>query len=221
MPTDGIRQSRVAGAATWSPGINLSVFPIWLLTWLLSPCRSRACIACKSAGLGKLVYSSRSWPDACKFYRPGLALSDPGKLQNSTDNLTSRGIVGAVIRFVEFFNMDFSSELPYGVWTMIYTTMEACACFVCSCLPGTRPLIRWVYRASGLRDIIQSHYRRKKPSPTHIYDLPLFSNPQGNSSATRTTCRKAVQYNSEYHDATVLIRPQKALHLDITSRSGC
>lgn len=33
---------------------------------------------------------------------------------------------------------------------MIYTMVEPCAYFICSCLPGTRPLLRYIYRNSGI-----------------------------------------------------------------------
>ncbi|KAI1170394.1 hypothetical protein F4777DRAFT_569313 [Nemania sp. FL0916] len=53
------------------------------------------------------------------------------------------GIITAIIRFVGFFQVDLEADPTYfGVDTQIYTTLEPCAYFVCSCLPGMRPLLR-------------------------------------------------------------------------------
>ncbi|KAI1108349.1 hypothetical protein F5Y14DRAFT_92894 [Nemania sp. NC0429] len=64
----------------------------------------------------------------------------------------SLGIITAIIRFVGFFSTDFAQDFTYfGIKMFIYTIVEPCAYFICSCLPGMRPLLRTVYTRSGLR----------------------------------------------------------------------
>ncbi|KKY32331.1 putative integral membrane protein [Diaporthe ampelina] len=47
------------------------------------------------------------------------------------------GIVTSIMRFIAFYDTNIDSDLTYlGVYTMIYTEAEACAYFICSCLPG-------------------------------------------------------------------------------------
>lgn len=143
----------------------------------------------------------------------------PMQLGNQTDNLVHRGIVGSLIRFVEFFTIDFASDLTYlGVWTMIFTTMEPCSYFVCSCLPGTRPLARRIYHMSGLRDAVMSRYGKKKTSSNDIYDLSAVGNPYGVHSATITSGRKGEAYGSQDNDTSGLIRLQETFQVETASR---
>lgn len=143
-----------------------------------------------------------------------------GGIQSSslTDSLIYRGIVGSLIRFVEFFTIDFASDLTYlGVWTMIYTTMEPCAYFVCSCLPGTRPLARSVYHKSGLRDTIRSRYQGRGTS-NRIYDLSPIGKPYGSHSATITTGLTGVPSGSQDKNTAGFIRLEETFQVENTSR---
>lgn len=85
--------------------------------------------------------------------------------------------------------IDFGSDLTYlGVWTMLYTTMEPCAYFVCSCLPGTRPLARAVYHKSGLRDRLTSPQRKRKTASNRPLRDPFpVGQPYANHFATIST----------------------------------
>lgn len=133
--------------------------------------------------------------------------------------------MGSLIRFVEFFTIDFASDLTFlGVWTMIYTTMEPCAYFVCACLPGTRPLARWLYYKSGLRATLRSRYHTNKTgskSTSHraIYDISAIGKPYGSHSATITTSgRKGGTTSSLDDDTAGFIRLEETFQVENTSR---
>ncbi|KAL1882972.1 hypothetical protein Daus18300_000610 [Diaporthe australafricana] len=129
------------------------------------------------------------------------------------------GIVGSLIRFVEFFTIDFASDLTYlGVWTMIFTTMEPCSYFVCSCLPGTRPLARQIYHKTGLRDAVMSRYKKSKGSSNNMYDLSPVGKHYGVHSATITSSRKGAAHGSQDNDTSGLIRLQETFQVETASR---
>lgn len=148
---------------------------------------------------------------AIKF--PKVALS------SLIGSLAYRGIIGLLLRFIKFFTINFSSDLSYrGIWTMIFTTMEECACFVCSCLPGTRPLVRRVYHESGLREIVRSRYGKGKTLPNHIYNHLPAGNTHGFHPATTITGNKVVPYSSQHNNTASIVRLQETFHIEPISR---
>lgn len=101
---------------------------------------------------------------------------------------------------------------------MIYTTMEPCAYFVCSCLPGTRPLARLVYYKSGLRDLIRSRYRQTKTTPKRLHDRFPIGKPCANHSAKITTGIKGPQGGSQASDSACFIRLEETFKVKSTDR---
>lgn len=102
--------------------------------------------------------------------------------------LIESGIVTSILRFIEFYKTNMYSDLTYlGVYIMIYTEAEACAYFICSCLPGTRPLVRALYHKSGLSSALRSLYRKDASAASkHIYSeiTPLGNlNPRSRHTA--------------------------------------
>ncbi|KAI9154919.1 Satratoxin biosynthesis SC12 cluster protein [Paramyrothecium foliicola] len=62
----------------------------------------------------------------------------------------SLGLITSIVRFVGFFTVDLEADLTYHTAdTMIYTLIETSAYFICSCLPGIRPLARALYKKAG------------------------------------------------------------------------
>ena len=76
-----------------------------------------------------------------------------------------RGIIAATVRLVFFFTADLEADLTYnGVETVILTVVEPSAYFICSCLPGTRPLLRATYNRLGLGPWMKDRYGTRQRS---------------------------------------------------------
>lgn len=113
------------------------------------------------------------------------------------------GIVGAIIRMVGFYTTDISTDLTfYGVDTMLYTMMEPCAYFICSCLPGIRPLVRAGCQKSGLTDALSSIYGKSTSSRSNRSGrrAERSSIGHGNSShvTSVTACKKHLSKSNDY-----------------------
>lgn len=55
------------------------------------------------------------------------------------------GIITAIIRFVNFVTINLFSDITYyGADTQTWTVVESGAYFLCTCLWGTRPIIRLI-----------------------------------------------------------------------------
>jgi hypothetical protein len=82
------------------------------------------------------------------FLAGGLGVSNerPWCAFNS-ESQRNREIITAIIRFVAFIRLDPASDPTFlSVNTMIYSIIETAAYFICSCLPGIRPLVRAIYQ---------------------------------------------------------------------------
>ncbi|KAK4183165.1 hypothetical protein QBC35DRAFT_508565 [Podospora australis] len=115
------------------------------------------------------------------------------------------GLVTSIVRFVGFYTIDLESDPTYlSIDTQIWTLVEPCAYFICSCLPGTRPLVRAVYRKSGLATFVGNTTRRyqygsgagagskgnsqnSRNRPHVASSLGVIPHPKGNNSASVTT----------------------------------
>ncbi|KAI0970238.1 hypothetical protein F4678DRAFT_134042 [Xylaria arbuscula] len=70
------------------------------------------------------------------------------------------GIITAILRFVGFFMVDLEADPTYfGVETQIYTTVEPSAYFICSCLPGMRPLLRKISHSKSVKNMMNTFHR--------------------------------------------------------------
>lgn len=132
----------------------------------------------------------------------------------------NRGIIGGFVRFIIFFKLDFAADLTYlGAWAMIITTMEPCAYFVCSCLPGIRPLARTVYYKSGLRDSIKSYYGNSKTtSNNRLCDLTHFRPAHGVHSTTITSNHELTSSESYDKIMSGFIRLEETVQVDNESK---
>ncbi|GAM42621.1 hypothetical protein TCE0_044f16767 [Talaromyces pinophilus] len=64
------------------------------------------------------------------------------------------GIITSIIRFVAFYTSDMLSDSTYrSSITFIYSVVESSTYFICSCLPGTRPLLMAVLKKLGFNPV--------------------------------------------------------------------
>lgn len=131
---------------------------------------------------------------------------------------SSSGIVTVILRFIEFYSTNIDFDLTYlGVYTMIYTKAEACAYFICSCLPGTRPLIRAPYHKSGLDTVFSDD--SKKSGLTSIdafYGATTLKhlNHQGSHTATVSGGQKGLEPRRSNGDTANFIRLEETFHVN-------
>lgn len=91
--------------------------------------------------------------------------------------------------------MDLASDLTYfGVDTYIYTIVEPCAYFICSCLPGIRPLLRVGYNSTGLRALVSRRQANSRSGNAYSHELSL-----GNVKGSH----RALVYKGSAHDSEV------------------
>lgn len=105
------------------------------------------------------------------------------------DRRRHRGLIAALVRFAEFYEIPLMTDLTYyGVETMIYTIVEPSAYFICSCLPGTRPLVRHIYRSYSSATIF-SWKSDKRSSASRSDNSQSFAlgNPVGNHTVFVST----------------------------------
>ncbi|KAH8885978.1 hypothetical protein GQ53DRAFT_845118 [Thozetella sp. PMI_491] len=127
----------------------------------------------------------------------------------------SLGIITAVIRFVGFYTVDLESDLTYlGVDTNLYTIIEPCAYFICSCLPGIRPLVRAVYMKTGV--LATGKSRSTKTSGS--YDISPGNSKNGHTVILMTPTRKI--YGDDTNNTGGFVRLQETASVDQVSASG-
>ncbi|RYP24957.1 hypothetical protein DL765_000185 [Monosporascus sp. GIB2] len=129
----------------------------------------------------------------------------------------SLGIITAVIRFVGFYTVDLLSDPTYlSIDTMAYSIIEPGAYFICSCLPGIKPLLRVLYKKSGLTSA-SSRPSKSRASASNDLDIPL-GNP-GGSYKTSVSASKRPNFSKD-DDRIGLIRLEEEVHVDNASRSN-
>ncbi|RYP41691.1 hypothetical protein DL767_000896 [Monosporascus sp. MG133] len=128
----------------------------------------------------------------------------------------SLGIITAIIRFVGFYTVDLLSDPTYlSIDTMTYTVLEPGAYFICSCLPGIKPLIRALCRKSGLTGS-SSRPSKGSSSATNGLDIPL-GNP-GGSYKTSVSASKRPNFSKD-DDRIGFIRLEEEVRVDNTPTS--
>ncbi|KAI1763224.1 hypothetical protein GGR53DRAFT_531687 [Hypoxylon sp. FL1150] len=130
------------------------------------------------------------------------------------------GIVTAIVRFVGFYMVDLFSDPTYlGIDTQVYTIIEPNAYFICSCLPGIRPLMRQLYRNSGLGHTIRKVYHGINSSSSsgarQGRDIAL-GNYQGNHKAA-ATASNGLQLSSSDDDNGHSIRLEETIRVEYSS----
>ncbi|GAW14705.1 hypothetical protein ANO14919_041080 [Xylariales sp. No.14919] len=123
------------------------------------------------------------------------------------------GIITAILRLVGFFTLDlFSDPTFFGVETQILTLVEPNAYFICSCLPGMRPLVRTVFEKSGLTTTVSRYYHSMRTgSRTTRHDQSGISLevPRGYYKAS-VSAPKETRPGSTNDDDATLIRMDKS-----------
>ncbi|KAI1408935.1 hypothetical protein F5Y13DRAFT_193762 [Hypoxylon sp. FL1857] len=132
------------------------------------------------------------------------------------------GIIAAIARFVEFYTVDFESDPTYlGIDPEIYTVIEPNAYFICSCLPGIRPLVREMYMRSGLGSVISKIYQSSSSASKGLrlgdYNIPL-GNPRG-SHSTSISASKGSRYRSWGEDYSGFVRLDETVQADYFTNS--
>ncbi|RYO85436.1 hypothetical protein DL764_009172 [Monosporascus ibericus] len=125
----------------------------------------------------------------------------------------SLGIITAIIRFIGFYTVDLLSDPTYlSVDTMSYSVIEPGAYFICSCLPGIKPLLRVLYKKSGLTGA-SSRPSKSSATASNGLDIPL-GNPSG-SYKTSVSASKRPNFNKD-DDRTGFIRLEEEVRVDNT-----
>ncbi|KAJ4404936.1 hypothetical protein N0V82_010406 [Gnomoniopsis sp. IMI 355080] len=128
---------------------------------------------------------------------------------------------GLFLTFLAGGLTDFNDDFTYlGVYTMIYTEAEACAYFICSCLPGIRPLVRSLYHKSGLNSALSTSYE-KGGSTSDKYlnpaNTPLVNlNPKAHHTATISTGHISTKPRNFEGDGA-FIRLEESFHVSHSS----
>jgi hypothetical protein len=124
----------------------------------------------------------------------------------------SLGLVTSIVRFVGFFTVDLTADVTfYTTDTMIYTLIETCAYFVCSCLPGIRPLARAMYVKAGFGGLTTKG-SGGRTAPSNI----SLGNMASNHKAT-VTSTPGVTTRSVDSDRDGFIRLEETVHVDYSS----
>lgn len=96
-----------------------------------------------------------------------------------------------MIRFVGFYDSDLESDLWYlGINTTILTFVEPSAYFICSCLPGMRPLVRAVYKGFSSGNTWVNSTER-------LHDFPLENYKGNNHTSVIATQGQSVPSHDE------------------------
>lgn len=126
----------------------------------------------------------------------------------------------AIVRFVGFYTTDLEADLTYkGVNTMIYTELEPAAYFICSCLPGMRPLARGIYSKSGLQTFVSSRFKSygdssgtSHPSKVPSNDITLNSM-RGHTKTSVTVPPRKMYQDPERNDSRAFIRLEETFQV--------
>lgn len=108
---------------------------------------------------------------------------------------------------------------------MIYTELEPAAYFICSCLPGMRPLARGMYARLGLQSFVSSRikgssYGRSsksggsRPSELQSNEITLNSM-RGHTKTSVTTPApiKKIYHDPENNDSRTFIRLEESVQV--------
>jgi hypothetical protein len=125
--------------------------------------------------------------------------------------------VTAIIRFVGFYTTDLMSDLTYlGIDTMVYTLIEPSAYFICSCLPGIRPLIVTLFKKSRLSTATSNrHVTLSTSSLKRRYELSDFSNRRNGHFALASASKRRTIRSED--DEAGFIHLQETIHVDSMS----
>ncbi|CAH0050768.1 unnamed protein product [Clonostachys solani] len=138
------------------------------------------------------------------------------------------GIITSIIRFVGFYRTNVGTDVTNnGGTTVIYTALEVAAYFICSCLPGTRPLARAVYQGAGLGTYINSHFGtwdKSKGSSSHATsgnsranDIALNNVKGTHKTSVSASMMGGLNQNQEEYDGRAFIRLEESVHVDFSS----
>uniref|UniRef100_A0A8H7N2Y7 Rhodopsin domain-containing protein n=2 Tax=Bionectria ochroleuca TaxID=29856 RepID=A0A8H7N2Y7_BIOOC len=138
------------------------------------------------------------------------------------------GIITSIIRFVGFYRTNVGTDVTNnGGTTVIYTALEVAAYFICSCLPGTRPLARAIYQGAGLGTYINSHFGswdKSKGSSSHATSgnsrsngIALNNMKGRHKTSVSTSMMSGPNQNQEEYDGRAFIRLEESVHVDFSS----
>lgn len=127
-----------------------------------------------------------------------------------------RSIVTSIIRFVGFYTIDLISNLTYlGIDTMVYTLIEPSAYFICSCLPGIRPLIVTLFNKSRRSTAISNrHITFRTSSLKRRHELSDFSNRRSGHFALASASKRRSIRSDDNEAGSIL---QDTIHVDSMS----
>lgn len=112
-----------------------------------------------------------------------------------------------MIRFVGFYDSDLESDLWYReIKTAILTFVEPSAYFICSCLPGMRPLVRAIYKR------FSSGHTWDDSAAKRLHDFPLGSYKGNNHTSVIATQGQSVPSNDE--NKSGFIRLEETVRVD-------
>lgn len=134
------------------------------------------------------------------------------------------GIVTSVLRFVAYQTTHLMSDLTYhGAKVELWTIVEPSAYFVCACLLGLRPIVRYVYKGSimstlvhrlGLRSRkVANHAVTKSEDPRQSEDLVTLKNQPLSLNLSSTGSNRSSDFQlEEYSFEHTPSRLEAAIH---------
>lgn len=129
-----------------------------------------------------------------------------------------RGIVMSIVRFVEFTKADMDPDFMYlGVNMAIFTLIEPSSYFICSCLPGTRPLAQGLWKKLPRRTIASNGHACGSGSSA---SAPLHNSPTACYEAHNLTSISALQgrnFPVTGHTKSGFIKLEETVRVDYSS----
>ncbi|KAI1483326.1 hypothetical protein F4774DRAFT_426506 [Daldinia eschscholtzii] len=129
------------------------------------------------------------------------------------------GIITAIARFVKYMEEDWTSDPTYGtVTSLVLGIIEPNAYFICSCLPGMRPLMRGLYQKFVSQNKVEEPHCYLSPPPRRMrymgYDSAI-SNPFS-SYKTSISALQRPNDHSEWVEDPAVIQLDKTVQVDYT-----
>ncbi|KAI1806923.1 hypothetical protein F4811DRAFT_84836 [Daldinia bambusicola] len=128
------------------------------------------------------------------------------------------GIFTAIARFVEYMREDWTSDPTYGtVRSLVLGIIEPDAYFICSCLPGMRPLVRGLYRKFvSSRNTVEEPRGDPRPPPPPMGRKGYDSSVSDPFSSYKTSISALQRPNdhSEWVENPAVIQLDKTVQVD-------
>lgn len=128
----------------------------------------------------------------------------------------SRGIITSILRFVSFFTHDLLRDPSWFATPIVsYTIVEPSAYFMCSCFPNLRPLLRAIWRKSGLATKASSYYRNASAGTDQSFRNDISLRSMKGNNITSISAPKVINRDEEM-DRSHFIRLEESVDVDVS-----